>query len=325
MIRKYYFTFLLLLMGCTSYNKVFPKWYGKVSNNKNQIIGYGNSKTLKQATELAINAISQKLGCYIDSTINIERVSLSNNGNSEDIESKIEIKSKTDLNNLKVIKREFINNKWFVAVSYDNRTLFLKIIDSINPKNQNFNNSYLIKTKLFKLLKEYFGFYPKADIYAKNGQYYISIDNQSFLISKQEFVELFINNYNQNITMQLKERVKNNKTYFISTKFKRFGFASLFVVSHTGSVVGLFKNIKSTDTPVTYPNKEKYDGLKAKIDSDATHSRDMIVALLCGQKENLGLFNQVSTELEKESFRFGQLIDLMDRCAFSTRIITIYK
>ena len=325
MIIRCYLGFLLLFFGCTSDNQLFPKWYGVVADNKNQIIGYGSAKTPQQATQIAINAISQKLGCSIDSTINIKRSSSSNNGNSENIESEIEIKSKTDLDDLKVLKTELINNIWFVAVAYDNRSLFLKIIGSVHPKNKNFTHPYLIKTKLFKLLKGHLGFYPKANIYSQNGQYYISIDNQPFLITRQELIELFINNSHLNIKLELKERIKDNKTYFVSTKFKRFGFASLFVVSHTGSVVSLFKNIKSTDTPLTYPNKEKYDGLRAKIDSDATHSRDMFVALLCRQKENLGLLNQVSTKLERDSFRFGQLVDLMDRCAFSTRIVTVYR
>jgi hypothetical protein len=49
------------------------------------------------------------------------------------------------------------------------------------------------------LLHRHFGFYPNANIYALNGQYYINIENQSFLISQQEFIELFINSHNKNI------------------------------------------------------------------------------------------------------------------------------
>jgi len=325
MIRRYYFGFLLLITGCISHNQLFPKWYEEMADNRNELIGQGSAESLKQATQIAINAISQKLGCHIDSRINIERNSSSTQCNSETVKSIIKITSKTNLNDLKVLKQERIDNRWFVAISYDNRPLYLKIIDFTHPKNRNFNHPYLIKTKLFRLLKEHFGFYPKANIYAQNGQYYISIDNQPFLISRQEFVELFINNSSQNITMELKERVKNNKKFFITINFQEAGFASLFVISHTGSVVTLFKNIKSTDTALTYPNKEKYNGLIAKIEDNTMQSKDLYVALLCKQKEDFGLFNQVSSKLEKESFRFGQLIDLMDRCAFSTRIMTIYR
>jgi len=325
MIRSYYLFFLLLLKGCASYSQQFPKWYEHISYNKNQIIGYGSAKTPKQATQLAINDISQKLGCFIDSTIDIDRNIQSNNKLSENIKSNIHITTKTELNGLKVLKSEIINNMWFVAIKYDNRPLYLKIIDSTHPKNKKFNNPYLVNTKLFRLLKEHFGFYPQAHIYTKNGQYYISIDNQTFLITQQDFIELFIKNFYPNIDIKLKERVKNNEKFFITINFKEAGFASLFVVSHTGSVVTLFKNIKSTDTALTYPNKEKYNGLIAKIEDNSMQSKDLYIALLCKQKEDFGLFNQVSSKLEKESFRFGQLIDLMDRCAFSTRIMTIYR
>ncbi len=324
-MKKYYFNFLLLFLGCSSYYQSYPKWYEKIADNKNQTIGYGKATTPKEATQLAINAIAQKLKCQIDSYITIKRESSSKNGNKEFVHSQIKITARTELNSLKVIKIEQIDDMWFVAVCYDNRTLFLKIINSVNPKNQNFTNPYLTRTELFKLLKEYFGFYPKAYIYTQNGQYYISIENQAFLVTQQEFLELFINSFDLNVDIKLKERIKNNEEFFITTQFKEAGFASLFVVSHTGSVVTLFKNIELIDASFTYPNKEKYNGLIAKIEDNMVQSKDLFVALLCKQKEDFGLFNQVSTELEKESFRFGQLIDLMDRCAFSTRIMTIYR
>ena len=326
MKKKVLLCFLLILfIGCTS-NNLSPKWFNtkSIQYRKNEIIGYAKAKELNIAKQSAKRNIAEMLQVDVTSILNIE-INSSNEKYSKKSNSKINTTTTLRLNNLKIIKQERVNNIWYVAISYDNLPLFQKIIHSTNPKRENFNNPYLKETKLFKALKDKFGFYPKAKIYAQNGQYYITIDNQQFLISQQEFIELFINNSHPNIELELKERVKNNKTYFVSTKFKRFGFASLFVVSHTGSVVGLFKNIKSTDAPLTYPNKEKYDGLRAKIDSDATHSRDMFVALLCGQKENLGLLNQVSTELERDSFRFRQLIDLMEKCAFSTRIITIYR
>jgi hypothetical protein len=87
----------------------------------------------------------------------------------------------------------------------------------------------------------------------------------------------------------------------------------------------MFKNIELIDAKFTYPNKEKYNGLSAEIENNSQQSKEMFVALLCAKKEDIGLFNQISTELEKESFRFGDLLDLMGRCAFSTEIITIFR
>jgi hypothetical protein len=219
-----------------------------------------------------------------------------------------------------------MDNHWFVAIVYDNLPLFQKIIYSVNIQNlKKTNHPYLKKTKLFKYLKKSFGFEPKSTIYAQNGQYYISIAHQQFLISGQEFVELFCNGYGENIKIELKERVKENEAYFITIKFKKFGFASLFLVAENGTVVNLFKNIELDDAIFTYPNRKEYDGLKAKIEDGTKQNRDMFVALLCDEKEDIGLFNQVSTKLEEDSFRFGDLVDLMGRCAFSTRILTIFR
>jgi len=54
-------------------------------------------------------------------------------------------------------------------------------------------------------------------------------------------------------------------------------------------------------------------------------SLGLLVALLCKEKEDIGLFNQISTTLEKDSFRFGNLLDLMDRCAFATKLVTVIR
>jgi len=238
--------------------------------------------------------------------------------------NKINTSTHVRLNNLKVIKQERIDNRWFVAISYSNLPLAQKIINRITPKVEKFNHLYLKNTKLFQRLKDRLGFYPKAKIYAQNGQYYISIDNQPFLISEDEFIKLFANIENPKINIKTKDRLKNNELYFINTESKSFGFASLFLVYEKGMVVNMFKNIELDNANFTYPNKNKFNGLKAIISNNKQESRDMFVALLCQQKEDFGLFNQVSTIIEKNSFMFGYLVDLMEeKCTFATKILTI--
>jgi len=304
-----------------------PHWFASqnLSHTQTQIVGYGQAKALNEAKEIAKTRIAQMLQLNIDSTMVIEKnASLSNYGRR--INQTIKTTSHLRLNGLILLKKEQVDGNWFVAILYDNLPLFQKIIKSIYPqKIKHSNQPYLTKTKLFKQLQNRFGFYPQATIYSQNGQYYILIGNQQFLISQQEFVEFFINNFSNNINIELKERVKENEPYFITTKFKDIGFGSLFLVSHSGTVVSLFKNIELIDRGFTYPNKEEYEGLRANIEDGSMQSKDMFVAILCQHKEGLGLFNQISTDFEKEAFRFGDLIDLMERCTFATKILTIIK
>ncbi len=304
-----------------------PSWFDTQSlpHTRDQIIGYGEAQEYKEAIQIAKNNIAKMLQSNIHSTLTIDKNSSIDSYN-KNINEIITETSHITLHNLQLIKKEHIDNRYFVAIQYDNLALFLKILKSISSKNTtSYKHPYLIKTELFRQLKEHLGFYPKATIYAQHGQYYIAINNQSFLISHDEFIELFINNINPIIEIKLKERLKNDESYFINMQFQESGFASLFLVSNSGTVVTMFKNIEPSSKLFTYPNKEEYNGLRAKIENSTKENREMFVAVLCKQKEDLGLFNQVSTELERDSFRFGQLIDLMERCAFSTRIITIYR
>jgi len=304
-----------------------PKWFNTqdIKHTQSQIIGYGQAKEYNVAVQIAKNEIAELLQSDIDTMLIINKIS-STDKYSKKVSQTTKVKSSVRLSSLKVIKKEKNDSSWFVAIVYDNIPLFQKIIKSINPKSKSFYHPYLSKIKLFRRLKEHLGFYPKATIYVQNGQYYILIANQQFLISHQEFVELFINNSYSYISIQFKERLKDNEAYFITTKFKEAGFASLFLVASSGTVVTMFKNIELVNDIITYPNKNKYDGLRAKIEGSARQSKEMFVSLLCKQKEDIGLFNQVPIkELEKDSFLFGDLVDLMGRCAFSAKIFTIYR
>jgi hypothetical protein len=321
--NNFIISFFFLLTSLHAYS---PQWFNSqtLAHTPYQIIGYGQAQTYKEAVQSAKGQIAELLQVNVTSTIHIDKYS-SSESYIREVNSTTISQSHVRLNSLKIIKKEQIKNYWFVAIVYNNLPLFLKITNSTHPKDEIFEHPYLIKTKLFKLLKEHFGFYPRAKIYAQNGQYYITIDNHQFLISQEEFVYFFFNSHSPNIKIELKDRLENNKAYFITTKFKEFGFASLFLVASSGTVVNLFKNIEVMDTTFTYPDENKYDGLRARIEDNLEQSREMFVALVCNKKEDIGLFNQISTNLEKDSFRFGGLIDLMERCTFSTKVFTIYK
>jgi len=324
----YYKTyFLLIALYPISLFANTPTWFEskKITHTPTQLLGYGQAESFNEAKEIAKVKIAQMLQLNIDTTMTIEKNS-SVNGYDKKINQTIKTTTSVSLNGLCIIKQEKMDKHWFVAIVYDNLPLFQKIINFTYIQDiKKSNHSYLKKTKLFKYLKKSFGFYPKSTIYSQNGQYYISIAHQQFLISEQEFVDLFVNSYDENIKIKFKERVKDNEAYFITTKFKKFGFASLFLVAQKGTVVNLFKNIELNDAIFTYPNRKEYDGLKAKIEDGTKENKDMFVALICDKKEDIGFFNQVSTELEEDSFRFGDLVDLMGRCVFSTRVLTILR
>jgi len=325
MVKVLSWCLMILFIGCTSHT-LSPEWFSNknLKCKKDEIIGYAQAKKLNIAKQNAKREIAEMLQVDVTSILDIEIQSSTNEYNKKS-NSKINISTNVKLNNLRVIKQEKINNIWFVAISYSNLPLAQKIINNINPKLKNFNHPYLKNTTLFKTLKDRLGFYPKAKIYAQNGQYYISIDNQQFLISEQEFIELFANIENPKINIKVKDRLKNNELYFINTEFKEFGFASLFLVYEKGMVVNMFKNIELVDAKFTYPNKKEFNGLKAVISNNEKENRDMFVALLCKQKEDFWQINEMSTEEEKNSFKFGDLIDLMNRCAFTTKVLTIVK
>jgi len=104
---------------------------------------------------------------------------------------KINIKesSNVNLSDLELLKSEYADNQYFVAIKYINLPFIKKIrlkpkdITSI-PKE---TNSYLIHTPLLKELKKEFGFFPKVQIDKDN----LIIKNQSFKINSDTLKKLF--------------------------------------------------------------------------------------------------------------------------------------
>ena len=59
------------------------------------------------------------------------------------------------------------------------------------------------------------------------------------------------------------------------------------MVASSGTVVTMFNNIELVDALFTYPNKKENDGLRANIEGNTKQSKEMYIALLCKQKEDL--------------------------------------
>jgi hypothetical protein len=316
----------MFFIGCQPVNSLSPSWFNNrtLPCSKDEVVGYGQSKSLANAKHYARVEIAETLQVDVDSLSKISVHGINHNY-SKDVQMNSESKSSVRLNNLRVLKQEQKDGLWQIALVYNNLRLIQKIVTRVKARNVGFNHHYLIQTPLLHSLKKKFGFFPNIEVYAKNAQYYLGVDNEQFLVTNRDFQELLVNTKKSNIRIDIKDELRHKERYFVTTEFKDLGFASLFLVDSEGKVVNLFKNIELYDAKFTFPDRNEYEGLEARVTDGKRESSDMFVALLCQKKEDMREIYKISERLEEDSFEFGKLLSIMEKCQFTTKVVEMVR
>ena len=316
---------ILLILFINQLLATPPDWYRNQSilSNNYEIIGYGEGTTLEEAKQISKSDISKMIQTILSSNLSIEK-NIKDDIYTKKISSNINEKSNVILTNIEVIQTSFQDNKYYVAIRYINLPIAKKI--KLLIKNNNIleedTNKYLNKTSLMNELKKEFSFYPKVTLYKNN----IIINNQSFHLVQNDFIKLFVNIENQDIPLDRKDTYKNKDYYFIKVKTKRSGYLNIFQVYQSGETVLLLSNKKiKSNKNLIYPNPKLYDGLESVVPKGQNKTKDLTIVALCINKKDFSLFDKIDTNIKNSGLLFGELLDIIDSCQISTKIITTNK
>jgi hypothetical protein len=238
--------------------------------------------------------------------------------------SRIEEKSDIILSNIKIVKSEFIDNRYYVAIKYINLPLAQRValeIKDYNLKIKTSKDYYLNKTDLMDNLKNEFGFYPKVRIYQNN----IIINNQFFALLNRNIIDLFKRVDSKNIFFTSNKKIyKNNQLMKFQIITKKEGFISVLYVEETGKVGIILNNIKIVKE-IIYPNKNEEEDLIAFNPSEEMIS-EFYIALYSQDRLDLNKFEEISCNLlNNNSYNFSDLIKILNKNIdnFSTLILKI--
>lgn len=168
-LKNIFFVLFILLSfsACVSSTKpekniVLPSWY-LTSNSVDAHNFYGTSSaySLEEAKNQALKNVSAYLSVEIRSKTDITKTSSNNNYNKTVVQNIISQTKKLQFNNAKIIKKVFLDNKYYVLVQINRAKLFdehynlLEILDNnIKSKLQEENKSILAKIKNISSLEK---------------------------------------------------------------------------------------------------------------------------------------------------------------------------
>ena len=301
-----------------------PSWYtqNNITHTNYEYIGYGSAKSKAEAKQIAKGDIANSMHTSISSSIELKKSSGSNY--SKTFSQNITQKSDIVLDDISVIKSDYIDGYYYIAVKYTNLPFAKKVrskfsdIEGIAKEH----NNYLINTMLLKELKDEFGFYPKVSI--SKGT--LNIGNHSFRITQEILKKLFSSRKNQNIILSMPSSLRNNEYYFVDIVTKIKGYLTLIQIYEDGQTSVLFSNKKVTQNiHLEYPNKDQYDGLQAYLNDNQTKTKDMTMVIVCEDKKDFDYFDRISIHNEKYAKVYGKIFDMIGDCTVSSSIIEIRK
>jgi len=297
MLRLFIFIILPIYLFAT------PTWYGNISSKSYEIIGYGIDTDLQIARNIAKSEISKQISIKISSNSNIKKI-LINDDYQKSFKSNISTSTDATLQGIKILKEEYTDNKWYVGVIYDNRTLLQKI----NIKYPKYSSNDMKNIK-------------KLNVIRKSNNWYIKIKNDLYILSNDNFINIFSNKKSKNIELISDKIIYNSydKIHFeINSKNK--GYVSILYSEASGKSAVILSN-KTINHKIVYPKQNGQDELVAYNPSNNTII-EWYICIYSKKKLDLSEFENISANiLDESNYNFDKLLDIIKHNEYvSTRI-----
>lgn len=239
-----------------------------------EVIGYGADYDLENAIVIAKGEIATQIQSAISSAITITKRRTLENFESHTTQIQNE-NTQMVLEEVKVIRQMYRQNKWYVAVSYENVSDIQRFIQKLYSQTQEIRdepqNKYFTETIVGKELNRLLRRKIDVKLYWKENSLFLNYRNIYQRLSSQEYAiaELFVTHAtSEHNTMHISKRSKTSGVInsdedclfrFGTTASKKY--VSLFAVNPEGVVLVLENNVPASrqTAPYQFYKKNEYE------------------------------------------------------------------
>jgi hypothetical protein len=270
-------------------NTIAPKWFVQPTNT-HTIYAYADSLDLAYQ-----NAIEQ-----IESKLNIQNV---------------------DEKDFELLTQEIFELKYFIKLKYINidiETQLLQYLKTLAFKAEVQTNKQLLNTKFFKSIKQKFGYVPNMEL----NDNYIYIADKKFLIKQDEMSDFITYFEDANITIDVKDTIKENSNFFIQLNSSYDGLMNL-AIYFNNKFSFLFKN-KKIDDFIIYPNFKVSDGISLSLDNNKS-AKVVVLVSICNDKKDFDNYKLLYDKDDNTHLGYSDFINEIDDCKISSKSIDLIK
>ncbi len=302
----------LFIINCSLLTFAFaqPSWYHNIINTKqNTYIGFGSASSEQEAKQNALVSISAQISTKIDSSLTTTK-----SYKTKNIEIKSSQKTKSTLSGYKLLKMNYEDDKYFVAIEYENIPSISKFKNKLKAKN--------IKVKFDNYLKTF-------ELVRKDKKWYIKYQNIVQLLDTKDFTKFFTTNLNDDLSITTNK--KNNILYdgdefYFKVKSSKKGYVSILTVYEDGTVSTMMKNIPiGAKKEENMPDKYFEAIPEAGLLKQGIETFDMYVAIFSSKKLIFDSFAVADDDIinDERYKNFDELISFIKDKKYTTlKVVT---
>nr|WP_275757565.1 LPP20 family lipoprotein [Sulfurimonas sp. SAG-AH-194-C21] len=324
--------FILLVCIVSSTLMANPMWYLNVQKTKaNSYIGYGIGENDVKAKQEALNDISSQISVSVETSMKQSEKLSNGKFESSDEFSSLQ-RSKSMLNDYELLKMEYYNGNYYVAVEYENIPSLDKFYKKLRLLNitQNTNlNPYLKHTMIAKKLKKSLGKNIDFSLLRKDKKWFIKYKSVIQVLDKKDFASFFTSTYSKELSLKTSKKrdiLYDGDKFYFNVVSKKDGYVSILSVYEDGTVSTLIRNVKiSKVAPQKIPDEEFETIPEAGLITQGVETYDLYVLVFSKNKLHFDSFAYADSELiDEEKYKnFDELIEFLDKKSFTTlKVVT---
>lgn len=310
-----------------------PHWYYNLKNAKiNVYIGYGSGGSESEAKQNALTDISGQMFTKIDSQTIQNKKSL-NGEYKNDFEIKSSQKTKANLSDYEVVKLEYEDGQYFIAIEYENIPNLKRFIRKVNllPNEGNITiqNDFLHNSFLGKSISSDLDKKIDFELNRENKSWILRYKNASQYIDENDLAKLFTTIPNEDLELHTNKKndiLYDGDKFYFQVKSKDDGYVSILSVYEDGTVSVLIKNVPvKKETRMVIPDENHNAEPTAGLLEAGKETFDMYVLIWNNKKILLDRFADGSNEnIEDEKYKnFGELIEFLKDKKYATlKVVT---
>jgi len=325
--------FLFLLLATCSY--ATPSWYHNLYSNKvNTYYGFGSANSEAKAKQLALSDIVSQMSVHVSSSTSLNMKVVNGKESSSD-EFSTKQNSEASLSDYKLLKSEFDDGKYYVALSYENIPSFDKFVNKLNALHVDKEvqkpklKSYYSSTNMAKKLNKVLGKNIEFKLIRKDKKWFIQHKNILQVLDKKDFARFFTSVSNQNIIINTNKRdniLYDGMKFFFKVKSIKKGFVCILSVYEDGTVSTLVRNIPIDKNNLENIPDEEYESIpEASLMQRGIETFDLYVVIYSDKKLHFDSFAYADEELiDEEKYKnFDELIEFLNEKTYSTlKVVT---
>ena len=325
-----YFFLLLLSMPLLA----TPSWFYKLkSSNPAIYIGYGVAKSGTKAKQDALSDIASQIYVVVDDTIH-SNVKNENGHISSSNESECSQKSLATLSDYKLLKSEYDDGDYYVALSYENIPSLDKFVRKVKRLKETSkvalnSKTYLSTTLINRELQRKLGHKMAFSLVRKDKKWYIQHKSVLQVLDKKDFAKFFVTKTTPKLSLHTNKRrdiLHDGDKFYFNVKTQEDGYATLLDVYEDGTVATLVKNVAMKKGVVEKIPDEDFESVpEASLLVRGEETYDLYVAIFSKKRLRFDSFAYADDSLisEEKYKNFDTLIRSLDGKIYTTlKVVT---